>query len=43
MGRLAEGVPFVFANGTVVIDGGNHTDAHPGKVIYGPGRAASGQ
>jgi N-acyl-D-amino-acid deacylase len=41
--QYAKGVPFVFVNGAVVIDGGNHTGAHPGKVIYGPGRDASGQ
>jgi N-acyl-D-aspartate/D-glutamate deacylase len=41
--QYAKGVPFVFVNGAVVIDGGNHTGARPGKVIYGPGRDASGQ
>jgi N-acyl-D-amino-acid deacylase len=41
--QYAKGVPFVFVNGAVVIDGGNHTGARPGKVIYGPGRVASGQ
>jgi N-acyl-D-amino-acid deacylase len=41
--QYAKGVPFVFVNGAVVIDGGNHTGARPGKVIYGPGREASGQ
>jgi N-acyl-D-aspartate/D-glutamate deacylase len=41
--QYAKGVPFVFVNGVVVIDGGNHTGARPGKVIYGPGRHASGQ
>jgi N-acyl-D-amino-acid deacylase len=41
--QYAEGVPFVFVNGAAVIDRGNHTGAHPGKVIYGPGRDASGQ
>jgi hypothetical protein len=25
-------------NGTVVIDGGQHTGARPGRVIYGPGK-----
>ena len=28
----------MLVNGTVVIDGGNHTGARPGKVIYGPGK-----
>ena len=41
--QYAKGVPFVFVNGAVVIDGGNHTGARPGKVIYGPGRAIGGQ
>jgi N-acyl-D-amino-acid deacylase len=41
--QYANGVPFVLVNGAAVIDGGNHTGAHPGKVIYGPGKAASGQ
>jgi N-acyl-D-aspartate/D-glutamate deacylase len=41
--QYAKGVPFVLVNGVVVIDGGNHTGARPGKVIYGPGRHASGQ
>jgi N-acyl-D-aspartate/D-glutamate deacylase len=41
--QYAKGVPFVFVNGAVVIDGGNHTGARSGKVIYGPGRDASGQ
>ena len=41
--QYAKGVPFVFVNGAVVIDGGNHTGARSGKVIYGPGRAVSGQ
>ena len=36
--QYAKGVPFVLVNGTVVIDGGNHTGARPGKVIYGPGK-----
>jgi N-acyl-D-amino-acid deacylase len=41
--QYAKGVPFVLVNGAAVVDGGNHTGAHPGKVIYGPGKAASGQ
>jgi len=41
--QYAKGVPFVFVNGAAVIDGGNHTGARPGKVIYGPGKSASGQ
>jgi len=41
--QYAKGVPFVFVNGAAVIDGGNHTGVRPGKVIYGPGKGASGQ
>jgi N-acyl-D-amino-acid deacylase len=41
--QYAKGVPFVLVNGAAVIDGGNHTGAHPGKLIYGPGKSASGQ
>jgi N-acyl-D-amino-acid deacylase len=33
----AEGVPFVIVNGVVVIDGGIHTGAKPGKALRGPG------
>jgi len=36
--QYAKGVPFVLVNGALVIDNGNHTGAHPGKVIYGPGK-----
>jgi N-acyl-D-amino-acid deacylase len=39
--QYAEGVPFVFVNGTAVIDSGKHTGARPGKVIYGPGKTGS--
>ena len=34
----AVGVKHVLVNGVLVIDGGEHTGARPGKVIYGPGR-----
>ena len=39
----AAGVPYVLVNGTVVIDGGQHTGAKPGRVLRGPGyrKAAS--
>jgi N-acyl-D-amino-acid deacylase len=40
--QYAKGVPFVFVNGTVVIDNGNHTGARPGKIIYGPGKNGRG-
>jgi N-acyl-D-amino-acid deacylase len=32
-----EGIPYVLVNGTLVIDGGEHTGARPGKIILGPG------
>jgi len=31
------GVEYVIVNGKLVIDGGKHTGARPGKVLYGPG------
>jgi len=36
--QYAKGVPFVLVNGTLVVDGGHHTGARPGKIIYGPGK-----
>jgi N-acyl-D-amino-acid deacylase len=33
----AEGVPYVLVNGVVVIEGGKHTGAKPGKALRGPG------
>jgi N-acyl-D-amino-acid deacylase len=33
----AEGVPFVVVNGVLVIDGGKHTGAKPGRALRGPG------
>ncbi len=34
-----EGIEYVLVNGVVVIeDGGRHTGARPGHVLYGPGR-----
>ena len=36
--QYAEGVEYVLVNGVVVVDGGRHTGARPGLVIYGPGR-----
>jgi N-acyl-D-aspartate/D-glutamate deacylase len=32
------GIPFVIVNGTVVIEKGEHTHAHPGRVLYGRGK-----
>jgi N-acyl-D-aspartate/D-glutamate deacylase len=36
--QYAEGVEYVLVNGTLVVDGGEHTGARPGRVLYGPGR-----
>ena len=36
--QYAEGFEYVLVNGTLVVDGGEHTDARPGRVLYGPGR-----
>jgi N-acyl-D-aspartate/D-glutamate deacylase len=33
----AKGVPYVLVNGTLVIDGGEHTGARPGRPLLGPG------
>jgi len=32
-----EGIPYVLVNGVLVINGGQHTGARPGRVIYGRG------
>lgn len=32
------GIPYVVVNGTVVIAQGEHTHAHPGRVLYGRGK-----
>ncbi|MGD9561655.1 MAG: amidohydrolase family protein [Pyrinomonadaceae bacterium] len=32
------GIDRVLVNGQIVIEGGKHTGARPGKVLYGPGR-----
>jgi N-acyl-D-amino-acid deacylase len=40
----AAGVPYVIVNGTVVIDGGRHTGARPGRPLFGRGyRGATGE
>ena len=36
--QYATGVEYVLVNGGLVLDHGEHTHAHPGKVLYGPGR-----
>jgi N-acyl-D-amino-acid deacylase len=37
----AEGVPYVLVNGVVVIDGGQHTGARPGRPLLGRGTKKS--
>jgi N-acyl-D-aspartate/D-glutamate deacylase len=37
--QYATGVQYVLVNGQVVLDGGKHTDARPGAILYGPGIA----
>jgi N-acyl-D-amino-acid deacylase len=36
--RYPEGIDVVLVNGVVVIEDGRHTEARPGRVLYGPGR-----
>ena len=36
--QYAEGIAYVLVNGTLVVDGGEHTGARPGRVLFGPGR-----
>lgn len=38
----AEGVPYVIVNGVLVVDQGKHTNARPGKPIYGRGFKPAG-
>jgi len=35
------GIDYVIVNGAIVADHGKHTGAKPGKVLYGPGKAAN--
>ena len=35
--QYAEGVAYVLVNGELVVDGGEHAGARPGRVLYGPG------
>jgi N-acyl-D-aspartate/D-glutamate deacylase len=35
--QYAVGIPYVIVNGEVVLDGGQHTGALPGRVLRGPG------
>lgn len=41
--QLASGVSDVFVNGTRVLKDGAHTNAKPGRVVYGPGYKDKGQ
>ncbi len=36
--QYPKGIDYVLVNGTFVLDGGDHTGARPGRVVYGPGR-----
>ena len=36
--QYAEGIEYVVVNGVMVVDGGKHTGARPGRILYGPGR-----
>jgi dihydroorotase/N-acyl-D-amino-acid deacylase len=36
--QYAVGMQFVLVNGQVVVDGGKHTGARPGRIVYGPGK-----
>jgi dihydroorotase/N-acyl-D-amino-acid deacylase len=38
--QYAEGFTHVVVNGQVVVENGEMTEARPGRVLYGPGRAA---
>ena len=36
--QYSVGVAYVMVSGQVVVDGGRHSGARPGRVLYGPGR-----
>jgi N-acyl-D-amino-acid deacylase len=36
--QYATGVEYVLVNGKLVLDGGKHTGARPGVILYGPGK-----
>lgn len=40
--QLAEGMRYVLVNGVLVVDGGRHTGARPGRALRGPGQAVAG-
>lgn len=35
--QYAVGMKYVFVNGTLVVEDGQHTGARPGRIVYGPG------
>jgi N-acyl-D-amino-acid deacylase len=35
--RYSKGIEYVFVNGQLVLDRGTHTNARPGKILYGNG------
>lgn len=35
--QYASGIEYVLVNGQMVLAKGEHTNAHPGKILYGPG------
>ncbi|NKB34819.1 MAG: amidohydrolase family protein [Pseudomonadales bacterium] len=39
--QYAVGMKYVFVNGTLVVENGQHTDARPGRIVYGPGYTGS--
>jgi N-acyl-D-amino-acid deacylase len=41
--QYAEGYSYVIVNGQVVYENGAMTTARPGRVLYGPGKAAPAQ
>lgn len=36
--QYATGIEYVLVNGEFVLEGGRHTRARPGRILYGPGR-----
>jgi N-acyl-D-amino-acid deacylase len=39
--QYPRGIDYVFVNGVAVVDQGHHTNARPGRVVYGPGKRAA--
>ncbi|HYI93079.1 MAG TPA: D-aminoacylase [Bryobacteraceae bacterium] len=37
--QYAKGIEYVFVNGALVLEKGRHTNARPGKILYGSGKA----